>query len=172
VKTFPSRIEPDALRMGPARKRRTPSGRRSLQGKGLDDIDGASGDGVLMGGQGIGDYLVGPGDDYVLDTGTDTSHDNFSGDGGYYELIDRAGDAFMADDAGRDVLRAGHGNDDLVLTHGADQAWAGPGDDVVQVDVDNEVDRVSCGPGNDTVQFKRREPAEQYWSCKHFKVFP
>jgi hypothetical protein len=41
---------------------------------------------------------------------------------------------------------------------------------MVQVDVDGEVDRVSCGSGDDTVQFKRREPADRYLDCEHFKV--
>ena len=53
---------------------------------------------------------------------------------------------------------------------GDDQAWAGAGDDSLQVDVDGEVDQVSCGPGDDTVQFTRREPADRYLGCEHFKV--
>ena len=82
-------------------------------------------------------------------------------------MIDDAG----RQDAGRDVLRSGDGNDNLLLSFGADRAWAGAGDDSLQVDVDGEVDRVSCGPGDDTVQFKRREPADRYLSCEHFKVY-
>jgi len=145
-------------------------------GKGFDYIDAGSGDDVLVGGRGGGDYMAGPGNDYVLDTGTDSQDDGFAGGGGDDVLIDRAGPGFMTDDAGpkdagRDVLRSGDGNDDLVLSFGADRAWAGAGDDKVQVDIDGEVDRVSCGPGDDTVQFKRREPADQYQDCEHFKVY-
>ena len=51
-------------------------------GKGFDSINGGSGDDVLVGGRGGGDYMSGPGNDYVLDTGTDTSSDGFAGGGG------------------------------------------------------------------------------------------
>jgi Ca2+-binding RTX toxin-like protein len=146
-------------------------------GEGFDYIDGGSGDDRLVGGRGGGDYMAGPGNDYVLDTGTDASEDDgFAGGGGDDVLVDGAGSGFMSDDAGPrdaggDVLRSGDGNDNLVLSFGADRAWAGAGNDRLQVDVDGEVDRVSCGPGDDTVQFKRREPADRYQACEHFKVY-
>jgi Ca2+-binding RTX toxin-like protein len=123
---------------------------------------------VLLGGQGEGDYMAGPGDDYVFDNGTDSSHDGFAGGSGDDELIDQAGPTSMIDDAGRDTLRSGDGDDFLLLSDGADRAWAGPGDDSVQVDGDGEVDFISCGPGDDTVQSNRREPADRYVGCEHF----
>lgn len=185
----PALNEPQPVQIGtngPDRLSGTASGDVHLEGRGGDDnlralgegfdyIDGGSGDDVLVGGRGGGDYAGGPGNDYVLDTGTDSQDDGFAGGGGDDELIDRAGPGFMVDDAGRqdagrDVLRSGDGNDNLLLSFGADRAWAGAGDDMVQVDVDGEVDRVSCGPGDDTVQFTRREPADRYLSCEHFKV--
>jgi Ca2+-binding RTX toxin-like protein len=185
----PALNEPQPVQIGtngPDRLSGTASGDIHLEGRGGDDtlralgkgfdyIDAGSGDDRLVGGQGDGDYMSGPGNDYVLDTGTDTSSDSFAGGSGDDELIDRAGPGFMIDDAGRhdagrDVLRSGDGNDNLLLSFGADRAWAGDGDDSLQVDVDGEVDQVSCGPGDDTVQFTRREPADRYLGCEHFKV--
>ena len=109
---------------------------------GPDGLDGGNGSDLLRGHAGRDGLTGGAGDDAL-----------YGGRGGDWLTDWVATELDVTGPQDRDLLVGGHGNDFFGLADGADEVRAGPGDDLVKIDVDGTVDVIDCGPGRDRVLY-------------------
>lgn len=107
-----------------------------------DALDGGNGPDLLRGHGGRDGLTGGAGDDVL-----------YGGRGGDWLTDWVATELDVTGPQDRDRLVAGQGNDFIGLADGADEVRAGPGDDLVKIDVDGTVDVIDCGPGRDRVLY-------------------
>jgi Ca2+-binding RTX toxin-like protein len=156
-----------------------------------DEISGLRGDDLLAGREGADDVFGGPGADDVRGQRDD---DFLAGNGGPDVVRGADGDDFLRGGGGADVLGGGNDADELIgnlhddVLIGAsdadflDPGWdedlveAGPGNDIVYVEIDGTAtvqsspDFIDCGDGDDTVVSPNDEldPRDEFVNCENF----